>query len=243
MFCPNCGKKVNDYDNFCKFCGHDLREENEEISADKSDLKGVITIPYIDIHANEKELDLSSYEKSCPQSDLKTAAAPEAQKEPAKEEDFEEQVSEDEEIVVYEIKKHCMALFWPCVFSPLLIAHFWIFYVNIPSLIGFLIALAFLMPIVYPILRYFSDRSVVTTSNLHIRQGVFNCEDICVPLKKIHLVRLRRSFLGRLAEYGHLIIEKENSDKEIVYRYIQNPDDVEFILNNSQAYIAEYLKK
>ena len=28
MFCPNCGKKINDYDNFCKFCGRDLREES-----------------------------------------------------------------------------------------------------------------------------------------------------------------------------------------------------------------------
>ena len=30
MFCPNCGKKVNDFDNFCKFCGHDLRESRTE---------------------------------------------------------------------------------------------------------------------------------------------------------------------------------------------------------------------
>ena len=50
-------------------------------------------------------------------------------------------------------------------------------------------------------------------------------------------------YLGRLADYGHLIIEKENSDKEIVYRYIQNPEDVQFILGNSKAYIAEYLKQ
>ena len=134
-------------------------------------------------------------------------------------------------------------MFWPCVFSPIFIAYFWIFYVNIPSFLGFIIALIFLAPIIYPILRYFSDRSVITTSNLHIRQGVFIVDDICVPLKKIHLVRLRRSFLGRLANYGHLIIEKENSDKEIVYRYIQNPDDVQFVLNNSKAYIREYFQK
>ena len=78
---------------------------------------------------------------------------------------------------------------------------------------------------------------------MHIRQGAFDVEEITVPLNKIHLVRLRRSYLGRLADYGHLIIEKENSDKEITYRYIQDPDDVQFILGNSKAYIAEYLKQ
>ena len=30
MFCPNCGKQVNDSDNFCKYCGKDLRDEFTE---------------------------------------------------------------------------------------------------------------------------------------------------------------------------------------------------------------------
>ena len=225
MFCPNCGKKVNDYDNFCKFCGHDLREEKPEKIYEQEIPRAESIPPFVQddysrqIHPIERTQTVDKLEED------------------------ESNYDDENEIVVYEIKKHYMALFWPCVFSPIFIAYFWIFYVNIPSFIGFIIALVFLVPIIYPILRYFSDRSVITTSNLHIRQGVFIIEDICVPLKKIHLVRLRRSFLGRLANYGHLIIEKENSDKEIVYRYIQNPDDVQFILNNSQAYIREYLKK
>lgn len=33
MYCPNCGKTIKDYDNFCRYCGADLREEpdNQEI--------------------------------------------------------------------------------------------------------------------------------------------------------------------------------------------------------------------
>ncbi len=227
MFCPNCGKKVNDYDNFCKFCGHDLREQednfsyNNEVSYEKNE----------DIQEH-KTSKISVYEDS----DIITNV------EKSQEID-EKSPDEENEIVVYEIKKHYMALFWPIVFSPVFIAYFWIFYVNIPTFWGFIIALLVLTPIIYPILRYFSDRAVITTSNLHIRQGAFDVEEITVPLNKIHLVRLRRSYLGRLADYGHLIIEKENSDKEITYRYIQDPDDVQFILGNSKAYIAEYLKQ
>lgn len=223
MFCPHCGKKVNDDDNFCKFCGYDLRDDRVENYAEQSVIYNENTPVERQIFGDYRE--------------VKTQAEPEAVRQDVI------QVNEDEEIVVYEIKKHYMALFWPCVFSPIFIAYFWIFYVNIPSLLGFIIALIVLMPIVYPVLRYFSDRSVITTQSLHIRQGVFNIEDICVPLNKIHLVRIRRSFVGRFANYGHLIIEKENSDKEIVYRYIQDPEDVEFILRNPKAYIEEYFKQ
>lgn len=229
MFCPNCGKKVNDFDNFCKFCGHDLRESEKSVES------------YLTSEAAESKAPISySVDENSQAESVSSPKTVVQQDEPAPVE--EKPVNDDEEIVVYEIKKHAMSLFWPCVFSPIFLAYFWIFYVNIPSIIGFIIALIVLAPIVYPILRYFSDRSVVTTSSLHIRQGVFNVEDICIPLKKIHLVRLRRSFLGRIADYGHLVIEKENSDKEIVYRYIQDPEDVEFILNNTQAYIKEYMK-
>ncbi len=223
MFCPHCGKKVNDGDNFCKFCGYDLRDDRVENYAEQSVIYNENTPVERQIFGDYRE--------------VKTQAEPEAVRQDVI------QVNEDEEIVVYEIKKHYMALFWPCVFSPIFIAYFWIFYVNIPSLLGFIIALIVLLPIVYPVLRYFSDRSVITTQSLHIRQGVFNIEDICVPLNKIHLVRIRRSFVGRFANYGHLIIEKENSDKEIVYRYIQDPEDVEFILRNPKAYIEEYFKQ
>ncbi len=226
MFCPNCGKKVNEIDNFCKFCGHDLRETEDLQNSDT------------DNHKSEYNKPETSLYEECQTSEVLTAAEDTIQTEQTDEAD-----SDEEEIVVYEIKKHYMSLFWPVVFSPVFVAYFWIFYVEIPTFWGFLIALLVLAPIIYPILRYLSDRAVITTSNLHIRQGVLNIEEITVPLKKIHLVRLRRSYLGRLADYGHLIIEKENSDKEIVYRYIQNPEDVQFILGNSKAYIAEYLKQ
>ncbi len=228
MFCPNCGKKVNDSDNFCKFCGHDLREQEEIQAAEE--------------HEDYKMPKISVYQDTDIITGVEAAKETAAKTEAETEDDYDNN-SNDDEIVVYEIKKHYMALFWPIVFSPVFVAYFWIFYVNIPTVWGFIIALLVLAPIVYPILRYLSDKAVITTSNLHIRQGVFNIEEITVPLKKIHLVRLRRSYLGRLADYGHLIIEKENSDKEIVYRYVQNPDDVQFILGNSRAYIAEYLKQ
>lgn len=224
MYCPNCGKKVQDEDNFCRYCGKGLRDkETQEIYA--PDLRQIsLDLP----EQNAQE----SLDEVVEDSSVQTLQSSEERN----------NGSEDEEIVVYEIKKHFMSMFWPCVFSPIFIAYFWKFYVIIPSFWGFLVALLFLAPIVHPILRYFSDRIVITTSNLYITRGFVNVEEIRIPLNKIHLVRVRRSYLGRQAGYGHLVVERENSDKEITYRYIQEPDDVQFILSNPEAYINEYLK-
>ena len=30
MYCPNCGKSIKEYDNFCRYCGVNLREEEKE---------------------------------------------------------------------------------------------------------------------------------------------------------------------------------------------------------------------
>lgn len=230
MFCPNCGKKINDTDNFCKYCGKDLRENDADVDTVDAEFENQTEEQPREVFETSDDVEIFPIADE-ENSSLKTI-----------EKNDELQESEDEEIVVYEIKKHFMSMFWPCVFSPIFIAYFWKFYVIIPTFWGFVVALLFLAPIVHPVLRYFSDRIVITTSNLYITRGVFVAEEIRIPLKKIHLVRVKRSFLGKLAGYGHLIVERENSNDEITYRYIQEPDDVQFILNNPAAYIKEYLK-
>ena len=79
MFCPNCGKKINDYDNFCKFCGRDLREE----SYIENDTENVI--PFRESTNQEKAVEIPLI--------VQTASMTE---------EFKDE-SEDEEIVVYEI--------------------------------------------------------------------------------------------------------------------------------------------
>lgn len=222
MFCPNCGKKINDYDNFCKFCGRELRETSYIETPDEE------KIPLNQMRENfTVEIPSVMQVKDEP----KTAII----------EDDKIIENEDEEIVVYEIKKHWMSLFWPIILSPLCIAYFWKVYVIIQSFAGFLFGLLFLMPIIYPILRYYVDKAVITNSNLHIQQGVYDYNEVSVPLNKIDLIQMRRSFLGKLGNYGHLIIQSEYAETRTVYKYIQNPDDVLYILRNPKAYIKEYL--
>ena len=31
MYCPNCGKEVRENDNFCRFCGFDLKNDDDFI--------------------------------------------------------------------------------------------------------------------------------------------------------------------------------------------------------------------
>ena len=114
MFCPNCGKKVNDYDNFCKFCGHDLRDQEPVSDSDSNSYD----YQSYEIREEHKPSKISVYEDT----DIITSV------EQSNEIETENQ-NEENEIVVYEIKKHYMALFWPIVFSPIFIAYFWVFFI------------------------------------------------------------------------------------------------------------------
>lgn len=105
MFCPNCGKKVNDFDNFCKFCGHDLREASTE---------------------NYIKSEQIRQETFCmPEAEERRSVVPVKQIEPEeiikKDEKIDEndnEYDEENEIVVFEIKKtlyvYVLAV---CVFS------------------------------------------------------------------------------------------------------------------------------
>ncbi len=41
MFCPNCGNKVEEYDNFCRYCGKNLSEKQPENYTRKTARKNV----------------------------------------------------------------------------------------------------------------------------------------------------------------------------------------------------------
>ena len=49
MFCPNCGKQVKDFDNFCRYCGADLKNDQSDEKTKAADEE------YIVQHYNEPE--------------------------------------------------------------------------------------------------------------------------------------------------------------------------------------------
>ena len=192
MYCPNCGKQIKKDDNFCRYCGVNLKTEN-------------------------KEPKVETTIKETPQ----------------------EPIYEGEELVLYEFQKHIMALFWPIFLTPLFFIYFWVIFLNTHSFLSWVIVLAMLSLIIYPISRYKSDSIVVTTRAIHVKIGVLNPVQLEIPLNKLDVIDLSQTSMGRILDYGtaSFCINSEKYD----YSYIKYPEDLQFIVNEPAKFIKESL--
>ena len=103
------------------------------------------------------------------------------------------------------------------------------------------IAFALLVPIVYPILRYTSDKILITTKYIRIKYGVFNIEEIDIPIRKIKLLAVEQTFVGKILNYGSIIFKSPAKAENCVYGYIKDFDEFVEILNNPAEFIRESL--
>ncbi len=191
MFCPNCGKEIKDSDNFCRYCGTDLRIEEQ-----------------IQCYARVED-------------------------------DEPKNTEPDEEYVLYDVKKHPMALVVSGFLIPLFLFYFWNIFLNSHSFFSWIIVIALLGLIIYPILRYKSDKIIITNRFAHVKVGVAKHEEIDIPLEKLDAFEITQSSLGRMLGYGmiSLIFKGEKYD----YGYIDTPEDFQYIIDDPQRFINESL--
>lgn len=200
MYCPNCGNKTEENDNFCRFCGKDLRVEIKS----SSDTEVTEDIPEIVEHKNKFSYD-------------------------------------GEELVLYEVKKHWIALFWPAFLTPVFIVYFLTKFLNSNSLFSWIILFGLLVLIIYPILRYKSDSIVVTTKFVHIKMGVINPIEKAILLNKIDLFDVTQSSMGRMLNYGTLSFCINSQRYE--YPYIEEPEEMQYIIQNPEKFLKESLEE
>ena len=196
MFCPNCGKSVKEEDNFCRYCGKDLRESTI-ISEVVTDEEAVI-------------------------------------------EAKEEKIYDGEELMLYDIKKHWMSLFWSVFLIPLFLIYFWIYFLNTHSFFSWIIVFSMLALIVYPIARYKSDYMRVTTKSVHIKLGIIHPEEFEIPLENVGIIDVTQSSLGRSMDYGTATFCMNSQKYE--YPYISYPEDLQFIVDNPKKFVQESLQ-
>jgi len=173
MYCSNCGKTVKEYDYFCKYCGKDLRAQDEDSG---------------------------------------------------------------EELVLYVAGKHPAGVWLPLLWSPFLIAVFWQLYIRSSSIFGAIFAITFLVPVIYLILRHYSDSVVVTNKFVHLKHGAFDPEEIDVPLRNAGVLRVKQTSLGKILNYGYISFNNEGSRQHL--RYIKNPEDLREIFADPEGFIC-----
>ena len=216
MFCPNCGKQVKENDKFCRYCGYKL---DEELNSD------VVSVPYIEYpNKNETSEDYTVHHY-------------EAQPEEAPKEEEVTPAYDGEELVIYDVKKHWMALFWPIFLTPIFFLYFWFIFLNTHSFFSWIIVFLILTPIIYPILRYNSDKIVITTKYAHVKLGVLNPMEIDIPLSKIAMLELSQTTMGRIMDYG--MVTFASNGERFEYGYIKDPGELQYLIENPARYIKE----
>ena len=196
MYCPNCGKEIKEQDNFCRFCGYDLRND--------------------DFIEEQPE----TVENKTPQK--------------------EEFVYEGEELVLCEVERHPMILFWTIFLTPLFIIYFWTMFLNTHSIFSWFIMVGMLVLIVYPIICYRSEKFVITTKSAHIKMGILKITEIEIPLKDFDIFDVTQSSFGRNFDYGTISFNY-NSEK-YDYPYVKSPEELMYIFQNPKEYVEEELK-
>lgn len=210
MFCPNCGKQIKDYDNFCRYCGIDLKNDNFPQEQVKEEFVEKT------VHPELEKSDEAKKEYTLPDDNA-------------------------EELVLYDIKKHWMALFWPIVMTPVFFIYFWTIFLNTHSFLSWVIVFLLLLPIVYPILRFNSDKIIITTKYAHIKIGVLNPEEIDIPLNKLNMIDIYQTTMGRILDYGMLSLTYKS--ERFDYSYIKTPENLQYIIDDPARFVQEALEE
>lgn len=210
MFCPNCGKQIKDYDNFCRYCGIDLKNDNFPQEQVKEEFVEKT------VHTELEKSDEAKKEYTLPDDNA-------------------------EELVLYDIKKHWMALFWPIVMTPVFFIYFWTIFLNTHSFLSWVIVFLLLLPIVYPILRFNSDKIIITTKYAHIKIGVLNPEEIDIPLNKLNIIDIYQTTMGRILDYGMLSLTYKS--ERFDYSYIKSPENLQYIIDDPARFVQEALEE
>lgn len=210
MFCPNCGKQIKDYDNFCRYCGIDLKNDNFPQEQVKEEFVEKT------VHPELEKSDEAKKEYTLPDDNA-------------------------EELVLYDIKKHWMALFWPIVMTPVFFVYFWTIFLNTHSFLSWVIVFLLLLPIVYPILRFNSDKIIITTKYAHIKIGVLNPEEIDIPLNKLNMIDIYQTTMGRILDYGMLSLTYKS--ERFDYSYIKSPENLQYIIDDPARFVQEALEE
>ncbi len=138
------------------------------------------------------------------------------------------------ETIAFELKPHWRALIWP-LFVLLLEVFIgvYLFMTFDNSIIRWIIIAAGVFILVWqtliPFGRWLTTQYVFTSRRIIVRRGMITKEGKDMPLSKVNNVSFSVSFLGRLINYGTLVVESASDDSDLV---INDVPDVEQVQRN-----------
>jgi uncharacterized membrane protein YdbT with pleckstrin-like domain len=136
------------------------------------------------------------------------------------------------ETIAFELKPHWRALLWP-IFVLLLevFVGVYLFMTFDNAIIRWLIIAAGVFILVWqtliPFGRWLTTQYVFTSRRIIVRRGMITKEGRDMPLSKVNNVSFSVSLLGRIINYGTLVVESASDDGDLVINDVPNVEDVQ----------------
>ncbi|MBU6243897.1 MAG: PH domain-containing protein [Actinomycetales bacterium] len=131
---------------------------------------------------------------------------------------YPQKLLSDGEVIKFEMKPHWRALIWPILLLIIVaglsaflttITAAWAPFNLIFAAIGLIIIIIWAF---IPFLRWVTTQYVFTNRRIIIRRGLLTKQGRDMPLSKVNNVTFEVSFLGRILNFGRLIIQSAGED-------------------------------
>jgi len=126
----------------------------------------------------------------------------------------------DGETIQFELKPHWRALFVPIVVLLLIVfSGTWLYFITTNSILRYAILGAGVIVVAWwaalPFLRWFTTQFVFTNRRVIVRRGLLTKQGRDMPLSKVNNVSFSVPFMGRILNYGRLVIQSAGEDSDL----------------------------
>ncbi len=136
------------------------------------------------------------------------------------------------ETIAFELKPHWRALLWPLfVLLIEVFAGVFLFMTFSNSIIRWIIIGVGVFILVWqtllPFARWLTTQYVFTSRRIIVRRGLLTKEGRDMPLSKVNNVSFSVSVLGRIINYGTLVVESASDDGDLVIEDVPSVENVQ----------------
>jgi len=138
----------------------------------------------------------------------------------------------DGETIQFELKPHWRALFVPIVVLIIIVfLGTWLYFITTNSILRYAILGAGVIVVAWwaalPFLRWFTTQFVFTNRRVIVRRGLLTKQGRDMPLSKVNNVSFSVPFMGRILNYGRLVIQSAGEDSDLDIDDVPNVEEIQ----------------
>ena len=138
----------------------------------------------------------------------------------------------DGETIQFELKPHWRALFVPIVVLIIIVfLGTWLYFLTTNSIMRYAIIGVGVIVVVWwaamPFLRWLTTQFVFTNRRVIVRRGLLTKQGRDMPLSKVNNVSFSVPVMGRILNYGRLVIQSAGEDSDLDIDDVPNVEEIQ----------------